>query len=52
LRKWNRLKANHVSRGMVLRIYTFGGGAVTKTAHARPKPKKGTNVAESTGTKN
>jgi membrane-bound lytic murein transglycosylase D len=55
LRKWNRLKANHVSRGMVLRIYTFGGSADTKTAHARPKPKKGTSVAQSTagsGTKN
>ena len=24
VRKWNRLKSNHVSRGMVLRIYTFG----------------------------
>src|SRR5256885_1519963 len=25
LRKWNRLKANRVSRGMVLRIYALGG---------------------------
>jgi membrane-bound lytic murein transglycosylase D len=55
LRKWNRLKANHVSRGMVLRIYTFGSAPESKTAHARPKPKKGTAVAQSSsgsGTKN
>src|SRR5215467_9423362 len=26
LRKWNRLKSNHVSRGMVLRIYALGSG--------------------------
>src|SRR2546430_7876391 len=25
VRKWNRLRSNHVSRGMVLRIYTIGG---------------------------
>src|ERR1700674_5081348 len=25
VRKWNRMKSNHVSRGMVLRIYTLGG---------------------------
>jgi membrane-bound lytic murein transglycosylase D len=25
LRKWNHMKTNHVSRGMVLRIYTVGG---------------------------
>jgi membrane-bound lytic murein transglycosylase D len=55
LRKWNRLKSNHVSRGMVLRIYTFGSAPEAKTAHARAKPKKGTSVAQSTtgsGSKN
>jgi len=42
VRKWNHLKANHVSRGMVLRIYTVGGAP--ETAHTRagnkasPKP--------------
>ncbi len=54
LRKWNRLKSNHVSRGMVLRIYTFGGAPETKAAHA-PSKKKGTHVAQTaagSGTKN
>jgi membrane-bound lytic murein transglycosylase D len=32
VRKWNGLKSGHVSRGMVLRIYTVGGG----TMEARP----------------
>jgi membrane-bound lytic murein transglycosylase D len=55
LRKWNRLKSNHVSRGMVLRIYTFGGGAEAKSAQSRSKTKKATRVAQSSsgsGTKN
>jgi membrane-bound lytic murein transglycosylase D len=53
LKKWNRLKTNHVNRGMVLRIYTFGGSPDTKTAKSRSKTKKGTNVAQSsTGTAN
>jgi len=54
LRKWNRLKSNHVSRGMVLRIYTFGGAPETKSAHS-PSKKKGTRVAQTaagSGTKN
>jgi membrane-bound lytic murein transglycosylase D len=46
LRKWNRLKANRVSRGMVLRIYTFGGAPEAKSVRSRSKPKKGTSVAE------
>ena len=42
LKKWNRLKTNHVNRGMVLRIYTFGGTPETKTAsRSRSKAKKG-----------
>jgi len=40
LRKWNRLKANKVSRGMVLRIYTLGGAPETSPARARSKSKK------------
>ena len=35
LRKWNSLKAGHVSRGMVLRVYTIGGAL-----EARPALKK------------
>ena len=40
VRKWNRLKSNHVSRGMVLRIYTLGGAPETRPARLRPKSKK------------
>src|SRR5712692_2110241 len=40
LRKWNRLKSNRVSRGMVLRIYTLGGAPETSPTRARSKPKK------------
>jgi membrane-bound lytic murein transglycosylase D len=37
LRKWNRLKSNHVSRGMVLRVYTIGGAPEASPARARRK---------------
>jgi membrane-bound lytic murein transglycosylase D len=47
LKKWNRLKTSHVNRGMVLRIYTFGGAPETKTTRSRSKSKKGTKVAQS-----
>jgi membrane-bound lytic murein transglycosylase D len=40
VRKWNRLKSNHVSRGMVLRIYALGAGPETRTVRARSKTKK------------
>jgi len=40
VRKWNRLKSNHVGRGMVLRIYTIGGAPETSPSRARSKPKK------------
>jgi membrane-bound lytic murein transglycosylase D len=40
LRKWNHLKANKVSRGMVLRVYTLGGSPESSPARARSKPKK------------
>jgi membrane-bound lytic murein transglycosylase D len=51
LKKWNRLKANKVSRGMVLRIYTLGGtetGAVKSQAKSKAKkaPRSSTNVAQ------
>jgi membrane-bound lytic murein transglycosylase D len=40
LRKWNHLKANKVSRGMVLRVYTLGGAPETSPGRARSKSKK------------
>jgi membrane-bound lytic murein transglycosylase D len=40
LRKWNHMKANKVSRGMVLRVYTLGGAPETSPARAHAKPKK------------
>jgi len=50
LRKWNHLKSNRVSRGMVLRIYSLGGAAEARPARARSKAKKtarpATNVAQ------
>jgi len=48
--KWNRLKSPKVSRGMILRIYTVGGGPETHpvrhTTKSPPKKKTtGTTVA-------
>jgi membrane-bound lytic murein transglycosylase D len=40
LKKWNRLKANKVSRGMVLRIYTLGGAPEASPTHARTGARK------------
>jgi len=40
LRKWNGLKAARVSRGMVLRVYTLGGGTETVLVHKRAASKK------------
>ena len=40
VRKWNRLKSNHVSRGMVLRIYTLGGAPEAMPVRHRAKSKK------------
>jgi membrane-bound lytic murein transglycosylase D len=40
VRKWNRLKSNHVNRGMVLRIYTLSGAPEVRPARARSKSKK------------
>jgi membrane-bound lytic murein transglycosylase D len=38
VRKWNHLSGNHVGRGMVLRIYTAGGGE-PETAHPHTRSK-------------
>jgi membrane-bound lytic murein transglycosylase D len=41
VRKWNGLKSNKVSRGMVLRIYTVGGAPETRTVrHTTTSSKK------------
>ncbi len=40
LKKWNRLKADKVSRGMVLRIYTLGGAPEAAPAHSQSAAKK------------
>src|ERR1700732_2155254 len=40
VRKWNRLKSDHVRRGVGLRIYTLGGAPETSPARARSKSKK------------
>jgi membrane-bound lytic murein transglycosylase D len=40
IRKWNRLKTNRVSRGLVLRIYTIGGAPEVSPSRARARSKK------------
>jgi membrane-bound lytic murein transglycosylase D len=40
VRKWNHLKANKVSRGMVLRIYTLGGAPEASPRRTASHPKK------------
>ena len=51
LKKWNRLKANKVSRGMVLRIYTLGGAPEAAPAHRRSTTKKsGSRASKPAGT--
>ncbi len=52
VKKWNRLKTNHVARGMVLRIYTLGGATETASSSPRArsaskkKPKPATHVVQ------
>jgi membrane-bound lytic murein transglycosylase D len=53
VKKWNRLKTNHVARGMVLRIYTLGGAMETASSAgprarttAKKKPRPATHVAQ------
>jgi membrane-bound lytic murein transglycosylase D len=45
MRKWNRLKSNHVNRGMVLRIYTLGGAPEAHPTRARSKSRKAARPA-------
>jgi len=47
VRKWNRLRSNHVNRGMVLHIYTLGGAPEARPARARSKSKKPARPATS-----
>ena len=51
VRRWNRLKSNRVSRGMVLRIYTVGGApeADRTRAHFRTKRKSVARSPAKTG---
>jgi membrane-bound lytic murein transglycosylase D len=49
VRKWNGLKSNKVSRGMVLRIYTVGGAPEARPVHrtaAKPSKKKPSSQAK------
>src|SRR6266849_8606899 len=48
VRKWNRLKSNHVSRGMVLRIFTLGRAPEARPARSKSKKaaRPATNVAQ------
>jgi membrane-bound lytic murein transglycosylase D len=52
LRKWNGLKSNKVSRGMLLRIYTVGGAPEARPVHhtsksaAKKKPAVSTTQAK------
>jgi membrane-bound lytic murein transglycosylase D len=40
VRKWNRMRSNHVRRGMVLRIYTLGGAPEAVSARHRTRSRK------------
>jgi membrane-bound lytic murein transglycosylase D len=44
VRKWNRMKSNHVRRGMVLRIYTLGGAPEAVPARHKRKSKRKSQV--------
>jgi membrane-bound lytic murein transglycosylase D len=44
VRKWNRMKSNHVRRGMVLRIYTLGGAPEAVPSRRKTKSKKKSQV--------
>jgi membrane-bound lytic murein transglycosylase D len=48
VKKWNRLKTNHVARGMVLRIYTRGGLPETASSRSHAAPKKKTRTVAQT----
>jgi len=44
VRKWNRMKSNHVRRGMVLRIYTLGGAPEAVPGRHKTRSKKKTQA--------
>jgi membrane-bound lytic murein transglycosylase D len=48
LRKWNGLKTARVSRGMVLRVYTIGGGPEAVLVHKRAAVGKKTGASVNT----
>jgi len=50
VKKWNRLKTNHVGRGMVLRIYTQGSLPETASSHSPAAPKKKTRTVAQAAT--
>ena len=52
LRKWNHLRANRVSRGMVLRVYTFSGAPESSSTRTKPKAKKKPTAPVAAGTAN
>jgi membrane-bound lytic murein transglycosylase D len=49
VRKWNHMKTNHVSRGMVLRIYTVGGLPESTPHRTRPKTSSSTHAPKRQG---
>jgi len=48
VRKWNHMNTNHVSRGMVLRIYTVGGAPEIAPEHSRPKTSSKARTPQAT----
>lgn len=50
VKKWNRLKTNHVGRGMVLRIYTQGSLPETASSHSHTATKKKTRTVAQAAT--
>jgi membrane-bound lytic murein transglycosylase D len=50
VKKWNRLKTNHVARGMVLRIYTQGSLPEAASSRSHAAPKKKTRTVAQTAT--
>jgi membrane-bound lytic murein transglycosylase D len=49
VRKWNHLKTNHVSRGMVLRIYTVGGAPEITPERGRSKASSKGHAPQTNG---
>lgn len=49
VRKWNHMKTNHVSRGMVLRIYTVGGFPESTPRRTRSRTSSSTHAPKRQG---